>query len=456
MDENKLRFGVGVLVISAIGIGIILVFLFGAFPSVLTREYSLSAVFPSAEGIAVNTPVMRDGVRIGRVSSIDLRPEGGVLVTLSMDSQYELTHRYIPRIGSGNFVTGDAQLEFVRATEPMLVSIFGQDRAIIDKPYSDGDYMNYGTRSQSLFELQGDMQDTFSSIQTAGEAIATAGESVNELANEVREIVGGADSRFDEVTEQTLATLEEFQAVLQDVRSITGNPEIRQNIETTIAQLPEVLDGMQQALDSADSVFATLESAGAQFEQVGIVAEETVKNVNTTITSAGRTIENLEQFTEPLAERGDELVDQAIRSLASLESSLGQVEEFGKSLNNSDGTLKRFLEDDDIYWQVKRTVENVESATARIQPILDDVRVFTDKIARDPQRTRYSGGHFTPAQRIRTKIALIAPDQRSFLREPPIESGCVNIACDSSWKNGLESVPRNDKYVRTTHWGPTR
>ena len=31
MDENRLRFGVGVLVISAIGIGIILTFLFGAF-----------------------------------------------------------------------------------------------------------------------------------------------------------------------------------------------------------------------------------------------------------------------------------------------------------------------------------------------------------------------------------------------------------------------------------------
>ena len=55
MDENRLRFGVGVLVISAIGIGIILTFLFGAFPSVLQREYTLSVVFPSAEGIGANT-----------------------------------------------------------------------------------------------------------------------------------------------------------------------------------------------------------------------------------------------------------------------------------------------------------------------------------------------------------------------------------------------------------------
>ena len=31
MDENKLRFGVGVLVLSAIGIGVVLTFLFGGF-----------------------------------------------------------------------------------------------------------------------------------------------------------------------------------------------------------------------------------------------------------------------------------------------------------------------------------------------------------------------------------------------------------------------------------------
>lgn len=398
MDENKLKFGVGVLVISAIGIGIVLVFLFGAFPSVLNRDYTLTAVFPSAEGIGANTPVVRDGVRIGRVSSIDLRDEGGVLVTLSMDSNYVVSHRYVPRIGSGNFVTGDAQLEFVRATDPVLDSIFGQDREIISKPYLDGEFLDYGTKSQSLFEMQGDLQDTFSAIQSAGESIASAGESVNQLANQVSEIVGGSDSKVNEVSDQVVKTLEEFQAVLRDVRSIVGNPETQENIESAIAALPELLNGIQEALDSTESVFDTIEKAGIQFEKVGIAAEDTVKaaqqtvkNVNTTIDSAGRTIKNLEQFTEPLAERGEEMVDQAIKSLASLESSLAQVEQFGKTLNNSDGTLKRFLEDDDIYWQVKRSVENVEMATARIRPILDDVRTFTDKIARDPRELGVRG-----------------------------------------------------------------
>ena len=391
MDENRLKFGVGVLVISSIGIGIILVFLFGAFPSVLNRDYALTAVFPSAEGISVNTPVVRDGVRIGRVSNINLRDQGGVLVTLSMDSAYELPHRYIPRIGAGNFVTGDAQLEFVRADDPELAVIFGEDQEIVAKPYSDGEFLDYGTKSQSLFEMQDDLQSTFSAIQTAGESIARAGESVDQLAIEVRDILGASDNQVDEISKKVIETLDEFQAAIRDVRTIVGNPTTQKNIETSIAVLPDLLQGVQDALDATDQVFETIEKAGAQFEKVGIAAEETVKNVNTTINSAGRTIKNLEQFTEPLAERGDEMVDQAIRSLASLESSLSQVEEFGRTLNNSEGTLKRFLEDDDIYWQVKRSVENVEMATARIRPILEDVRTFTDKIARDPRELGIRG-----------------------------------------------------------------
>ena len=116
MDENRLRFGVGVLVISAIGIGIILTFLFGAFPNVLSEQYTLLVRFPSAQGIGLNTNVVRDGVRIGRVADIKLRREGGVLVTLQMKEKFRdsLTHRYIPKIGAGNIVSGDAKIELFR------------------------------------------------------------------------------------------------------------------------------------------------------------------------------------------------------------------------------------------------------------------------------------------------------------------------------------------------------
>lgn len=390
MDENRLRFGVGVLVISAIGIGIILTFLFGAFPSVLQRDYSLSVVFDSAEGIGANTPVVRDGVRIGRVSSISLRDEGGVLVTLAMDATKQVSHSYIPRIGTGNFVTGDAQLEFVRGKPAKLRSIWdangkAQDYPeILGQPYIDGEYFSKGENSESLFEMQSDLQETFEAIRNAGSSIAVAAESINKLASGVEKVVGGSDSKIEQVADEAVQALREFNGAMTDIREIVNNPVIRENLEESVVQLPEVLKQAKKTLDATTSTLDSFQRVGKQFEKVGEAAVDTVH-------SAQRTVKNVEQFTEPLATHGDELVDQVLTTMARLDSTLTEVDEFGKALNNKDGSVRLLLDDQEMYWKIRRTVENIESATARIRPILDDVRVFTDKVARDPRQLGVRG-----------------------------------------------------------------
>ena len=390
MDENKLRFGVGVLVISAIGIGIILTFLFGAFPSVLKKNYTLIVHFASAEGIGVNTAVLRDGVRIGRVASIELdNAKGGVEVTLAMDASKTMTRRYIPRIGTGNLVTGDAQLEFVLAKPDQLKEIFPPkpdepkpDAA--NEPYLDGDYLNYGKNSESLFEMQADLQQTFEAIRYAGESIAIAAESVNQLASSVNKVIGGTDSKIEQVADEAVKALKEFNGAMADVRAIVGNPILRESFEKSVIKLPDVLNEAQLTLDSTRRTFESFERVGEQFEKVGVAAVETVN-------SAQQTVKNIEQFTEPLAQHSDELVNQVMGTMSRLESTLAEVDEFGKALNNKDGSVRLLLEDKEMYWKIRRTVENIESATARVRPILDDVRIFTDKVARDPRQLGVRG-----------------------------------------------------------------
>ncbi|MCP4885808.1 MAG: MlaD family protein [Rubripirellula sp.] len=377
MDENKLRFGVGVLVISAIGIGIILTFLFGAFPSVLQRDYSLSIVFPSAEGIGANTPVLRDGVRIGRVDSITLRDEGGVLVTLAMNAAQTVTHHYLPQITSGNFVTGDAKLEFIRADQAELDSVFGENTEIIGSPYTDGEFLKYGSKAESFFEMEKDLLETFEAIRSAGESITVAGESVNQLASQVRETFGGNDSRFQAVADQAISALQEFEGTMGEIRSIVGDPKLQANLRRSLEQFPSLIDDAKLTLDSTKQTMQTFENAGNQFVRVGIVAEEAVGN--------------LKEITDPLAAQSDQFTDQLLRTLTRLEGTLNEVETFSQSLNRGDGTVQRLLRDDELYWQIRRTVDNIEQASARVRPILDDVRIFSDKIARDPRELGIRG-----------------------------------------------------------------
>lgn len=404
MDDTKLRFGVGVLVLSAIGVGVILTFLFGAFPTVLARTYNLTVDIDSAAGIGVNTPVLRDGVRIGRVTQIQLRPEGGVRLTLAIDADRKLTRAYVPKIGTSSLVTGDAKLEFQKDLATALENLDGQapagqspvprnnrwdpvEEELLTSFYADGDYVlsNYTADDPlaAIANLEGDVRNTLAVVQRAGVALETAGASVNELANSVRGVVTDNEDNLRDIVGKANQALDQFQAAMTDIRTIVGDPEVRAHLTQSLEALPRVLDEAEQAL-------ANTKLTMQQFERVGAAAEQAVGEAGATFRSLDRTIVNIERFTEPLGDRGEEIVEKMLASFTNLDESLVQINQFGTMLNGN-GSLRRLLEDDEIYFQVKRTLGNIESATVRIRPILDDVRVISDKLARDPSQLGVKG-----------------------------------------------------------------
>ncbi|EMB14458.1 MlaD family protein [Rhodopirellula europaea] len=498
MDDSRLRFGVGVLVIAAIGIAVILTFLFGAFPAILNREYTLNVYFPSADGINVNAPVYRDGVKIGRVDDIRLQEEGGVRLILSMDESVSMTHQYIPQIGIGSLITGDSKLEFRKADRRELIGLFDDNPDLIEQPYTDGELFDYGKKLEDPFSLIFGMEDelvsTFRSVRGAGDAIQNIGSDIKGLVRDVRGVIGLSptapvsspsvpmggfpqsmapapewarpivlathsspqDATSKGVIQQvamqqplpqqgmqqptippqgftppqgfgtqlgtplpgqqgmqtppTITQLagdasqavKEFSFLVRDIRSIIGDPQIQRSVSDTVDRLPGVLDEVKVTLEDARETFETFRDVGGQFEQVGIVAEDavsqtanelqsTLRSVRSTAKSFEGTAENIEAFTEPLGERGGELIEAVLVSLANVDNALVQLDTFGRTLNSSDGTVRRLLEDDELFYQVQRTVQNIEAASARLRPILDDVRVFSDKIARDPRQLGVRG-----------------------------------------------------------------
>ena len=56
MDEWVIRFRVGVVVVASVVITVILVMLFGTWPSVFAGQYQVHVRFAEAPGITVETP----------------------------------------------------------------------------------------------------------------------------------------------------------------------------------------------------------------------------------------------------------------------------------------------------------------------------------------------------------------------------------------------------------------
>ncbi|XZE54457.1 MlaD family protein [Planctomycetaceae bacterium SH139] len=399
MDENRLRFGVGVLVVASLGIAVILTFFFGAYPNLFASRYTVRVRFPAAPGVSNETPVLKNGVRIGRVTHIELlnplRDDGaeGVEIDMQIDDQYPLFGSEIPRITSGSLITGAAQIEFVSASPGKLLQLYdGQAETPADgqldaaetelakQPLQKGEVLiSYGEVAKDPYEvldmvgnLESDVRQTLVAIQQAGASVQAASQSVDSLAGQVETFVADDDEEGDlqKLTQRADRVLQEFDAAVKDIRQVIGDPEMLGGLRLSMERLPRVLESAEGTFNSARR---TLE----EFEGIGGSAKRTVE-------AAERTATSIALLAEPLGEGGADLIASLQRTLDNVDRAVVQFGTFGERINQGEGTISMLLEDDELYWQFKRIAENVERTTVRVQPIISDIRVFTDKVARDP------------------------------------------------------------------------
>jgi phospholipid/cholesterol/gamma-HCH transport system substrate-binding protein len=106
---------------------------------------------------------------------------------------------------------------------------------------------------------------------------------------------------------------------------------------------------------------------------------------------ANTNLANIEKFTKPLGERGESIVTNIDSSIETVDSLLSQLNEMSERLNNSDGTLGKLVRDDELYVRLNNAAASVEQVTRDARPIVDDLKVFAQKIADDPRQLGLKG-----------------------------------------------------------------
>lgn len=387
MDEQGYRFGVGVLVVASMVIAVILILFFGAAPNLFKQQYIVTIRFDAAPHVASDTPVRKSGVRIGRVKSVELLDDGGVDLTLELDSTVKLRAKELPQIAIGSFITNEAVVEFVPPTpESQLARFDGlagspadgmldpNEEQIANAFLADGDYFRGGRVAPDPFDALTDMQSTIettlSSFKAAGLSIQNAGDEVGALAADMRTLVGGGDGELKRIAQQATQTIENFDRMVRSLDALVTDPNIKSTLETVAQRLPQLVDRAELLMEQTDATMAS-------FEGVGRAAEETVQNIS--------------DFTAPLGEHGDKMVTDVMRTvnnfdalLLDLKGATEPMKRVAERINNGQGTIAKLIDDDQLYYTLTRTLENVELLTQRAHPILEDVRVFTDKVSRNP------------------------------------------------------------------------
>ncbi len=349
MEDRRKQFSVAVVVVATPIIVVILLAMSSDFSwSPFRDQYQLQLLVDQAPGVAPNTPVRRRGVLIGRVGEVQ-DTDQGALISLNIDEGKAIKTNERARIQTS--LIGDAVIEFSPAAPAVNAQPVAPNTTV------PGTYNP--TPLDLIANLQGDLKETIVSLGAAGEEVA-------QLAHTMNEIAGGQDTqRISRLVDNTEVAMASFSRVMIDVEEVVGDEKFKRDLKQGLAELPSLVSDAKELL-------AALEGA---------------------LAAADQNLVNLQGFTEPFGERGPEIVENIEESVDNLSELLGEGALLVKGLSSKDGTLGKLTQDRELYddlrstiHQVNHLIATVEIMSRRIRPILDDVRVFTDKIARDPSR----------------------------------------------------------------------
>jgi phospholipid/cholesterol/gamma-HCH transport system substrate-binding protein len=409
MDDNGYRFGVGVLVLASAIIGVLLIAFFGAVPKFWVERYRFTVNFPSAPNVGVDTPVRKNGVLIGRVAKVELRTQrgGGVDLLLEIDQNYQLLVGEVPRIKTGSLISGDSIIEFVELDSKELLTRFdgfsGSPRdGVLDERELQASQQVIGQKDFiAKGEVVPDPLEAFGDMAGLANSLQRVSEKLENILSVAQDTFGGDNTPIRDVTSRMQSTLDNINVTVGTINRI-GTQIERANIPDLVAEALNTLPGLikkaegtltqlQSTLKGFEEFSDSLESIGGEFTGIG----DTVRSA---LTNADQAIGNLAEITEPISQRSDQIASNLANALSNIEGLAADLKVFARRLNSSQGTLARLIDDPSMYGKLNDTLDNirlvsgnVELITRRLQPVIEDVRVTADKLARDPAQMGVRG-----------------------------------------------------------------
>jgi phospholipid/cholesterol/gamma-HCH transport system substrate-binding protein len=349
MDERIAQFRVGVMVLATLIITGILMLLFGKRPDFGKSTYTLKAVFPDAPGVSADTPVRKSGVLIGRVTGVTLEDDGTVSVTMDIDGNRKLRKNDVLFINES--ILGDATLEFQRI----------DNEGLPDTPLDvQSQTPLRGRVRPNAMRVVSDLEGKLAELI---DAMTVASKDVSKLSNQFSRVMGSDNDRLARVMDKTEQTLDSVRRAADSANDVLGDKELNASLK--------------QALNDVPAAMADAREAMAAMKQ--------------TMSLADKNLQNLEGFTEALGRDGGQIIVKFDRSATRLERMLSNLTEFTEVLKGDEGTIGRLLRDPELYDNINQAACNIRQLTEEMRPIVKDVRVFTDKIARHPETLGVGG-----------------------------------------------------------------
>ncbi|MBL4884123.1 MAG: MCE family protein [Planctomycetaceae bacterium] len=358
MSNSKYQFRVGLFVILATVIGIGLTFQFGKLERYLQPRYMVAVHFEEISGIQPGTPVRQSGIPIGIVKDVTIdRDQRKIFVLLELKSKHQISNDSQPHVV--NTLLGESHIEFTLG----LSSEF----------YKEGDILEGKVPQDPLAivqRIESRLDSTLEAFEQTSQEWKLVGHNVNSLITtkqgSLDQMIEQAGSALNELT----STMRKASITLDQANKIVADPELQASIKQSMQALPRLMQQTESLIQQTSQTIASTKKA---------------------VDTMGTTMENLRVATQPLADNSNQLMTKFDTGLTQLNHALSELDKFSTQLNQGEGSLQKLATDPQLYRNLQLSSASLASLLSNLEPIVQDMQVFSDKIARHPELLGVSG-----------------------------------------------------------------
>lgn len=339
MKETTRNLLVGTFVLTALGSLAILMVWFGETPSWLRRsEWTLKITdVQDLRGISDGTPVKLNGVEIGRVSSLEFKdpasPGEGVLIVARIKNMYLIPRGALAKVYSATLGIGGGQINIV--VEP------GADT----EPLPRKGAVLHGEMASMLGELV--TKEMVDSVQNAVDNIGSLAAAAKPVAENLENLlVQRKIVDLDEGAQANVTTvLERIDQFVENLNVVLGDTNVQEDVKATVRDLRTASEDMKAMIQMWS-------------EQSKKLADNANDGLERTVANLDTSFGQLNEFLEGMVE--------ASRNVANIV----------QAIEKGEGTAGLLAKDERLY-------EAAVLAFRRLDAVLANMEHITGKIVED-------------------------------------------------------------------------
>ncbi len=447
MASRRMEFFIGMTVVVIFLAVAVMTILFGPQKGLIHRGgKKMTIYFEKANGITNNSPVLKSGIEIGRVYKrelVDNEKSGVVHVYFELDPNMKIYSNEYAKISRS--LLGDAAIEFVKnpTYQGPVKEIEAED---VIRGIPGGDI------TATVSNIEGDLAKAIQKVTDAAESLTKFMKNLNDFMGDPDEIQLKKERLkkiFSDLNETLLSIKGLANNMNTTVNDVVNNPEFKQNLKDSIAAVPKIVNKVDTLMENANKLSEdfrlTIERSHKTFDQVQ------------------KNLDNLDDFTSSLAEEGPEFLSSLTDSSKDIRVMVGNISDLAadlvKQMNNPETPLG-MLANKQMAESLNNIVRNAEEISEKVKPVVDDARVFSNKIAHKPSlllwggatykgvpsfnRSQYGFQQKTPNGGLSSRLY-----QGTASSNARLLSGNENSFLDSALRNSIYSHDENTDLSRT-------